>query len=130
MVTESVFGDVCVTHRRSGHLFDHFECFQDRATVRLASTNVVDLSATRLSKEDLDEPRHIHAVNVVANLFALVTEHSVLSLFQIAFDQVTQKAMQFHSRMIRPGQAAGSQAAGWHSEVSSVLLNNNVGGKL
>jgi len=70
------------------------------------------------------------AVNVVPDLFAEVAEDAVLATFQVAFDQVTQEAMQFHAGMIGSGQATPAQRAGRQPEISTIFLDHHIGGDL
>lgn len=38
--------------------------------------------------------------------------------------------MQLHAGMIRTGEAAVAQCAGWHTEVAAIFLHHHVGGHL
>lgn len=62
-------------------------------------------------------------VNVVADLLALVTVDTILLPFNVALDEVAEKAVQLDARVIGTGQAATTEAARRHREVASVLLD-------
>src|SRR5437870_1745485 len=67
-------------------------------------------------------------MNIVPDLFSFVAENRVFSSFNIGFDQITQKPVQFNSGVIRARQAASTQAAGAHSKIPAVFLDEDVGG--
>lgn len=54
----------------------------------------------------MNETRNIKGVNIVADLFPLVAEHTILPAFQVAFHEVAQESVQFDARVIRPRQAS------------------------
>ena len=67
-------------------------------------------------------------MNIVPDLFSFVAEDRVFSSFNIRFDQITQKPVQFNTGVVRARQAASTQAAGAHSEIPAVFLDEDVGG--
>src|SRR5690242_8453799 len=69
-------------------------------------------------------------MNVVTDLLSLVPEDFVFFAGEIAPDQITEKAMQFDSRMVRPREAAASEGTSGHSKIASVFLNHNIGSDL
>ena len=71
----------------AGEAFDELEGLENRAGVRLAAAEVVDLAAARVLDELVHEARHVAAVNVVAHLFALVAEDPVFAAFEVALRQ-------------------------------------------
>ena len=75
----------------------------------------------------MDEARDIAAVNVVADLFALVAEDPVLAPLEVALHQIAEEAVQLHAGMIGARQTAAAKAAGGHVEVAAVLLHHHVG---
>src|SRR5208337_3464666 len=64
--------------------------------------------------------------DIVTDLLALVAEHAVQAPFQIALDEVAEKAVEFHATMIRPGEAAAAETHGLHPEVAAVLLHEDI----
>src|SRR4051812_19604555 len=74
----------------------------------------------------MNKRRYVMGMDVVAHLLALVTEYPVLPLFDVAFDQVAQEAMQLYAGVIGPGQASTAQAGRRNIEISPVLLHHDV----
>ena len=92
---------------------DQVERFQDRAGMVLAAAKIVDFPATRVFRDLIDEFRDVGRVDVIADLFSLVAKYSVGAFFQIAADQVTEEAVEFHASMVRAGKAAAPEHAGF-----------------
>ncbi len=67
-------------------------------------------------------------MDVVSNLFSFVAVDVVGLTLEVAFYEVGEKAVEFDPAMIGPGEATPAEAAGFHSEVATVLLNHDVGG--
>ena len=111
---------------RGGHL----EGLQDGTAVGLAAADVIHLGSARCFDEGLCKPRYVLAVDVVTHLFALIAEDAVLAPFQVALHQITEKAVQLHAGMVRPGQAATAQAASRHIEVAPVFLHHHIARQL
>jgi len=65
-------------------------------------------------------------MDVVAHLFAFVAKNLVEAAFDVAFDEVTQKAVEFHAAVVRTGQTAAAQTAGFHAEIAPVFLHHHV----
>ena len=99
---------------------------QDRDAVGAAAADVIDLAAARVLDEGVDEAGDVQRMDVVADLFAFVAEDLVEAAFDVALDQVAQKAVQFHAAVVGAGQAAAAQAAGLHAEVAAVFLHHDV----
>src|SRR5882762_1183736 len=74
----------------------------------------------------MNEPGNVQRMDVVAHLFALVTEHLVHTSLNVAFHQVAEEAVQLHAAVVRPREAAPAQAAGFHAEIAAVLLDHHV----
>ena len=72
------------------------------------------------------KPRHVHRVDVVADLLALVAEDLVFAAFEVALHQVAEEAVQLDAGVVRAGQAAAAQAAGGQAEVAAILLHHDV----
>src|SRR6185503_10442957 len=85
--------DVRVALRLAGVGGDQLKGFEDRAGVRLAAPNVVNLGDARTPEEFEDESSHVLSMNVVADLLPLVPVDPVLPFFQVARHEVTQKTM-------------------------------------
>ena len=102
MVANAIFIDIGVTLGDSREFLNGSESFEDRAGVFLPATQVVHLSDARILAESQDHCGHILGVDIVANLLAFVAKNLVLPLFNVAPDQVTQKAVQLDAGVIRP----------------------------
>ena len=58
-----------------------------------AAPHVIDLTTPRLLKKFPERGDEVMTVDVVANLFALVTEHTVCLTRDSAFHQVSEEAV-------------------------------------
>jgi hypothetical protein len=61
------------------------------------------------------EPGHVFGVNIIPDLFLLVTEHFVLAALEVALYQITQEAVQLHAGVIRSGETPAAEATGGHA---------------
>ena len=67
-------------------------------------------------------------MDVVSDLLAFVSVDVVGLALEIAFYEVGEKAVELDPAMVGPGEATSAEAAGFHSEVATILLNHDVGG--
>jgi hypothetical protein len=118
--------DICVDLRLPGKLLRQGKRFQDGAGVILSAAQIVNLRHSRRLGESMHEPRDIQRVDVVAHLLAFIPVDLVLATLEIAFDEVTQKTVQLHARMVRAGQTAPPQATRRQAEIASVFLHQHV----
>src|SRR5271157_2852907 len=130
MVTDS--GPLLALTRNSParQLLQPIEQFQDRGRVLTAAPQVVNLSRSRVVVERLECPDHVFAVNLVANLLALVTDDRVGLALDRDADQIGQEAMELNGAVEWPRQAAAPEDPGLQSEVAAVLLGHDVAGQL
>ncbi len=70
-----------------------FKSLQNRATVVLATADVVDLGDSRSSDKRRNESGYVFAVNIVANLFALIPEDFVFPTFEVALHEIAEEAV-------------------------------------
>ena len=68
---------VHMLHWLPGNLFHQLKCFDDRDRVLPPTAKVVNLCASRALNKQVHETRYIEGVNVVANLFPLVTKNFI-----------------------------------------------------
>ena len=127
VVADAALFEQQIVLRLAGEFLGKCECLEDRARVLLATAKIVDLSAAGLFQELRYEADHVTRVNVVANLFSLVTVNLVLTALHIAADQITKKTMQLDGGMVWTRQASATQAAGRHPETSTILLHQDIG---
>ena len=80
MVAFAVFVHVFPAHGFALKSGDFFEGFEDGDAVGAATADVVNLAAAGIFKEGVHEANNIEAVDVIANLLALVAEDIVLAL--------------------------------------------------
>ena len=66
------------------------------------------------------------AVDIVADLFALIAEDGVGPASDYTFYQVAEKAVQFGGGMRGAGQAAAAEGGGFESEVTAVFLDQDI----
>src|SRR5688572_86749 len=95
-----------------------------------ASAQIVHLASARRLRELPERFHQIVAVNIVSNLFSLISEDPIGGATGGAFHQIRQKAMQFRSRMRGAGQATAPKTNGGHVEVTAILLDEQVGREL
>src|SRR5262249_31469688 len=93
-----------------------------------AAADVVNLARARVLVKRMDEPGHVDRMNIVADLFALVSVDPVQAAFDIAPDEMAEKAVKFNSTVVRSGEAPSAQAACLHPEITTVLLDHDIGG--
>src|ERR1700737_4888021 len=95
-----------------------------------ASADVVNLASSWRANELRERLDEIKAVNVVADLFAFVSEHAIRTIVHGADHQIGEKSVELCAGMGRPGEAAATERNSRHAEVTSVFLNKNVGSRL
>ena len=128
MIPFPVFVDISGEHFLAREFFDSGKGFQNGATVGAATAEIIDLRRARFLEKCSDKARYIQRVDVVPNLLALVPVHVVGLALEIAFHEVGEKAVKFDPAMVGAGETTAAEAAGFHSEVATVLLNHDVGG--
>jgi hypothetical protein len=65
-------------------------------------------------------------MNVIPNLFALVSKNAVELALSVAFDQVAQESMQLDAAVVGSREATAPQAAGLHPEVTAIFLHHDI----
>jgi len=88
VVTYPIFFDIGEHLFIAAELFSEGECLQNGAGVSLASSNVIDFGDTGSFDEFPDETCDVLAVDIIANLFPLVSENLIFAVFQVAFDEI------------------------------------------
>lgn len=127
VVAFAVFVDVFPAHGFAGEGCDFVEGFEDGDAVGPAPADVVDLSAAWVFEEGVHEADDVEAVDVVADLFALVAEDVVLAFGEVALDEVAEEAVEFDAAVVGAGEAAAAEGAGFHAEVATVFLDHDIG---
>ncbi|MGB8466316.1 MAG: hypothetical protein WCE49_15320, partial [Terrimicrobiaceae bacterium] len=79
--------------------FDSRKSLNDAAGILLSTSDIVNLSRARCFEKGMDKASNIFRMDVVADLFALVAEDFVFATLEVAFDEVTEEAMQFYPGM-------------------------------
>ncbi len=74
----------------------------------MATADVIDLLGVRGGDKLTDEARDIVRVDVVADLLSYVSEVFVFPTFEVALQQVGQKAVQLDSAVIWASEAAAA----------------------
>src|SRR5437867_5396058 len=95
-----------------------------------AAADVIDFSGAWCPNEFGECFDEIETVDVVAHLFAFVTENAVRPVGHNADHQIGKKTMQFRSCVCRPGETAATERNRGHPKIASVFLNENVRGDL
>ena len=130
VVADAVFVNVGVLLGLAGESLGDLEGLEDGTAVIFASTEVVDLSDAGCLDEGCHEAGDIEGVDVVSDLFPLVAEDAVFLPLEVALHEVAEESMELDSGVVRPGEAASTQAASGHVEVTSVFLDDDIGGDL
>lgn len=128
VIADAVFIDVLKDLFFAGEFFGEGERLPDRAGVAAAASDVVDLSGAGGFDEFPDKRGDVVGMDVVADLFALVSENLVFTSFEVALHEVTQKSVEFDSTVVGAGETAATEAAGGESEVASIFLHHDIGG--
>jgi hypothetical protein len=128
VVAEAVFGDVSVNLFFAAEFCGEGEGFQYRAGVTFSAADIVNFTHAGGCEELFDEPADVEGMDVVADLFAHVAKNFVFAAFKVAFDEVTEEAVEFDAAVVGAGEAAAAEAAGGHGEVASVFLHHDIGG--
>src|SRR6478672_49920 len=100
--------------------------FDHRAIAIAAASHVVNRAGFRVLEKFVESPDKIIAMNVVSNLFALVTENCVWHTRNRTFHQIGKKAMKLGAGMIGSCETPATKATGTHSEVATILLYQHV----
>src|SRR5216684_6093386 len=108
------------------HPFDSVDSFEQRDAVLAASTQVVYLAGAGICREFLDRADYVVAMNVVANLFALIPEDAVAPAAYRDFHQIGQKTVQLHARMRWSREAAAAKNPDLHLEITAILLSHDI----
>jgi len=78
MVADPVILEISGFHLVSRNFFTPFNCFQHRAVAKSASTHVIDFTKLRMSVKMMEGIHQVIAVDIVSDLFSLVSEYFVL----------------------------------------------------
>lgn len=113
----------------AGDLFAHRNRFEHGAVAAGATAHVVDFAGPWIEKEFVESADQVGAVNVVSYLFALVSENFVRRSSSRALHQVRKETVQLSTRVIWSGEASPAEAGGFHSEVTAIFLDEDIGGK-
>src|SRR5690348_2837269 len=92
-----------------------------------AAADIVNLARARRANEFSDRADQIEAVNVIADLFALVAEYTIGPAGHGADHEVGQKSVKLRACMRRTSQTSAAQCYGRHSKIAPVFLNEEVG---
>src|SRR3954449_13443346 len=92
-----------------------------------AAPNVVNLRDTRRANERGEGIDQISAVDVVADLFAVVTEDAIRAAGHGANHQVGKEPVKLGAGVRRTSEAAPAKANRRHVEVASVFLDEQIG---
>jgi len=130
-VVADVVTDAVLVHIGEGLFFSgvgfcDLEGFEDRAGILFSAAEVVNFRDARGFAEFPHEAGYVLAVDVVAHLFAFVSENLVFTAFEVAFDEVAEESVELHAGVVRAGEAAAAQTAGGHVEIASVFLHHHI----
>ena len=93
VVAGPVLVDIAVDLISAGERLDQLECLQHRTGVIFPASKIVNLTTARIIIKSLNETRNIERMNIVPHLLPLITINVIKPLFDIAFNQVTEKPM-------------------------------------
>src|SRR5262245_50681357 len=107
-------------------LFAHLNGFEHGTVAVAATADVVNLRHAWGANEFRKRFDQIEAVNIIADLFSLVTENPVRSTAHGTDHQVRKKTMQLGPSVRRAGETTAPKGNGRHSEIYPVFLDKNV----
>ena len=93
MVPFSILVDVFVRHLLSGNLRDQRKGFKNRDRITAPASKIINFTNPRRLDKLVHELPDIVRMDVVAHLFTFIAKNFVGTAFQVAFDEITQKAM-------------------------------------
>src|SRR6185369_474421 len=126
MVADPVLVHISVDLLFAGKLLGQVECLQNGTGIIFASSKIIDLAAAWSFVKGMDKTCHILRMDIVPHLLSFIAKDRVVAFFQIALHQIAEEAVEFHSGVVRTGEACPSQAAGRHAEIAAVLLYHDV----
>ena len=126
MVTNPIPFHILVVHLLAGDGFNHVKGFEDRARISPTAPEVVHFPRSGIVDVAFDSPGYVKAVNVIPDLFSLVSEYLVHASRHVNLDQVVEKTVQLDPGMVWPGKTSAPVADGLHTKVFSVLLDHDV----
>src|SRR6266567_3974947 len=112
----------------AGHILNFGYGFKHRNAVSAPATEVINFAWTRARCKFLNCAYNVMAVNVVANLFGLVTKNGIAAAAKRNLYQIRKKSVQLNTGMRRPGQASTAKNTGIHAKVAPILLRHKIGG--
>src|SRR5688500_5770788 len=130
VVALSVLVDVAPLDLLAGEAFGGVHGLEHAARVWAAAAEVVDLAGAGGLGECLEGADDVEAVDVVADLLALVAEDRVLAALFGDLEKVVEETVELDAAVIRTREAAAPEGAGLEAEVLAVLLGHDVGGDL
>jgi hypothetical protein len=95
MVSDPVLIDIGICLLSAGEGRRDIECLQYGTGVPLAAPQVVYLASAGVPVEFKNKSGDVLGMDVVPHLFSFIPEDPVFSPLQIAFDEITEKAVQF-----------------------------------
>src|SRR5581483_3376645 len=100
--------------------------FQNRKAVAAAAAQVVHLARSRAPVILEKQARDVPAMNLIANLFALVAPDRVFAAGDGADGDVSEVAVQLDRGVLRAGEAAAAEDADGRIEVAAELLAQDI----
>src|SRR5205814_8403245 len=108
--------------------FAHLDSLEHGTVAVPAASDVIDFPGARRANEFDECFNQVETVDVVAHLFAFVTENAVRPTGHSADHQIGKKTMQFRSRVRRSGETTAAERYRRHSEIAAVFLDQDVSG--
>src|SRR6476469_9264523 len=93
VVAFTIFVAVLPVHFATGDFLSHRNSFEHGTIRESAAAYVVNNSRSGRLKKPVKRPHQISAMQVVANLFALVAKYGVTGSGHVAFHQISKKAV-------------------------------------
>src|SRR3954467_11864505 len=106
MIAAAMLIEILISHFLSGNPPGGLKSLENRAGVFFTAAQIVDFSDSGRRRKPVNERRDVECVDIVTDLLAFVSVDLVDALFEIAFDEVAQKAVQLNTGVVRTGQAA------------------------
>src|SRR5215472_610220 len=130
MIARSGLVGVRPVHRPSGEPFANRDRFQHRAIGVAAAADIINCTTARTLDKVPESIDQVPGMDVVTDLLASIAEYRIGLPGDSAFREVGEKSVQHCAGVAGAGQAPAAKARGFQSEISTIFLNQDIGGEL
>src|ERR1700730_3925861 len=117
-------------HRPAGQPLAYRDGFQHRAIGVATTPNIINRAGPRILNKVPEGIDKVPGMDVVANLLALVAKHLVWQPGDGAFCEIGKEPVQHRAGVAGPRQTTASKARSFQPKVTTVFLDQDIGGEL